>query len=92
MGHAELVALVRSRAKIHANDVEGAPFAIRERVIVIAVGDGTLDKSWVGKSGFVEHYEYDCGSGQTFPHDPMIGVRFDDGQLEEFWSEELRCV
>ena len=29
------------------------------------------------------------GCGQRFPDDPMIGVRFPDGALQEFWREEL---
>lgn len=90
MGEAELTALVRSFAKVRESDVAGAPFTIGLRVTVVAVSDGTVDDAWIGRSGLVEHYEYDCGSGQTFPHDPMIGVRFDDGQLEEFWPEELK--
>lgn len=33
--------------------------------------------------------EYNCGCGQTFPGDPMIGVRFGTLPMSEFWSEEL---
>jgi hypothetical protein len=37
--------------------------------------------------GRVAYLEYECG--QTFPGDPMIGVRFTDGATYEFWREEL---
>lgn len=43
----------------------------------------------IGKVGTVKYLEYNCGCGQTFPNDPMIGVYFDDDSVEEFWREEL---
>ena len=49
-------------------------------------------RSLVGLSGTVEYLEYDCGCGQSYPGDPMIGVRLEDGTLEEFWAEELGGV
>jgi hypothetical protein len=72
-------------------DVDGAPFKIGDHVTVLnnPNGDDTFDVRFVGQDGFVKHFEYDCGCGQTFPVDPMIGVKFDDGQIEEFWKEEL---
>jgi len=46
--------------------------------------------SFLGMVGLVEHFEYTCGCGQSYPGDPMIGVRFSDGRSDEFWKEELR--
>ena len=70
-------------------DIEGAPFRIGLAVKVTMVIDETLDDSWVGQVGEIVYYEYDCGCSQTFPHDPMIGVKFPSGRTEEFWTEEL---
>ena len=76
-------------ALIRTEDIPGAPFHIGALVTIVQVVDSTTDESFIGKSGEVVHYEYDCGCGQTFPSDPMIGVRFPDGTEEEFWTEEL---
>jgi hypothetical protein len=65
----------------------GAPFQPGDKVNVISKGDAPT--SHVGRAGVVAHLEYSCGCGQTFPEDPMIGVRFPEGELEEFWKEEL---
>lgn len=72
--------------------VEGAPFQPGERVrVVAAVDQEVLDLSeLVGAVGVVAYLEYDCGSGQTFPGDPMIGVHLDGGVEQEFWPEELQ--
>lgn len=74
---------------IRKEDIAGAPFRIGAKVTVVQVVDATGGKEFVGKTGEIVHYEYDCGCGQTFPNDPMIGVRFPDGTEEEFWTEEL---
>jgi hypothetical protein len=71
-------------------DVEGAPFRIGERVRVGGSNDETFDRCFKGRLGLVEYFEYECGCGQSFPLDPMIGVRFCNGDIEEFWAEELR--
>lgn len=65
--------------------------AIGTRVTVVAAIDvGIHDvRPFIGRAGVVDHLDYDCGCGQTYPDDPMIGVTFDDGAAEEFWSEEL---
>jgi hypothetical protein len=73
---------------IFAN-VPGAPFKIGQRVRVLRLVDDTGESSFLGKSGTVEYLEYSCGCGQLFPEDPMVGVRFPDGILEEFWRDEL---
>ncbi len=77
---------------IRPYDVPGAPLNIGLRVTVVQLCDDTAAEAWIGQVGVVEHYEYDCGCGQTYPHDPMIGVRFDNGAVEEFWIEELGLV
>lgn len=69
--------------------VDGAPFQPGDRVIVVAVGDETCDASYVGECGTVVQLEYECGCGQSYPADPMIGVAFDDADAMEFWREEL---
>ena len=72
-------------------DVDGAPFKIGDRVRVTDSRDETFDRSYKGRIGTVEYFEYECGCGQSYPNDPMIGVRFQKDQVEEFWAEELRC-
>jgi hypothetical protein len=71
--------------------IVGAPFKVGERVRVIAGADETFDSAFFGRVGIIEYFEYDCGCGQTFPNDPMIGVRFSNC-VEEFWAEELQIV
>lgn len=73
--------------------VDGAPYQPTDvvRVIMSAEAKGTLTdvSAFVGLTGVVEYLEYSCGCGQRYPDDPMIGVRFPDGVLQEFWQEEL---
>ena len=71
------------------SDVPGAPFVIGACVRVIQLTDETACPQHLGRSGVVVHFEYDCGCGQRFPDDPMIGVRMEDGTTDEFWAEEL---
>ncbi len=74
-------------------NIEGAPFNIGDKVIVLNnPADDTLNKKFIGKKGEVSFFEYDCGCGQTFPNDPMIGVKFDNGRSGEFWKEELQTA
>ena len=70
-------------------DVKGAPFRIGQAVWVRRLVDKEADPLLLGKWGFVHYFEYSCGCGQSYPQDPMIGVRFLDGTLYEFWREEL---
>ena len=70
------------------HDVAGAPFKIGERVTVVSLLDDTADAEFLGQIGWVFYFEYCCGCGQTFPNDPMIGVRFGE-RTAEFWKEEL---
>lgn len=71
--------------------IEGAPFQVHDRVRVVDAIDRELyDVSrFVGRVGRVVHLDYDCGCGQSNPGDPMIGVKFRGGVVEEFWREEL---
>jgi hypothetical protein len=75
--------------KLTYEDVWGAPFKIGALVRVGKGADETFDSRYSGCLGTVEHFEYQCGCGQTYPYDPMIGIRFRDGAIEEFWTEEL---
>lgn len=54
-----------------------------------------LHEELIGSTGKLVHYDYDCGCGQIFPHEPMIGVMIDSGMFKgkriEFWREELVC-
>jgi hypothetical protein len=73
------------------HDVEGAPFRIGDRVNVVLLADDTADAAFLGRKGRVIYFEYTCGCGQTYPGDPMIGVKF-HGKFEEFWKEELALL
>lgn len=69
-------------------NIAGAPFSIEATVrVVLALDDGA--EPYLDRIGTIEYYEYNCGCGQTFPTDPLIGVRFDPDTLYEFWKEEL---
>ena len=58
-------------------NIIGAPFKIGDWVEITSLPtDETFDKSFCGETGKVLYFEYDCGCGQSFPSDPMIGVSF----------------
>jgi hypothetical protein len=82
---------VQGSKPIHRN-VAGAPFAIGQKVLVRRLIDQTGPRRFLKKEGTVEYLEYSCGCGQHYPNDPMIGVRFPGGELEEFWPEELKAL
>ena len=67
-------------------DIDGAPFKIGDKIIILnnPSCDGTFDKEFIGKEGMIKFFEYNCGCGQTYPNDPMIGVKFDNGKVAEF--------
>jgi hypothetical protein len=73
-------------------DVPGAPFKIGTSVRVVRLADETGNRAWLGRTGTVKFFNYDCGCGQSYPDDPMIGVESPRGKIEEFWKEELRLV
>ena len=78
-------------ARPHREHVVGAPFQAGQAVRVVAAIDTEVHdvSEFVGACGTVAYLEYNCGCSQTYPEDPMIGVKFPDGRGEEFWSEEL---
>ena len=77
------------KAQLIYSDVPGAPFRIGEAVMVVSATDETCDERCLGMRGTILFFEYSCGCGETYPDDPMIGVKFADGTREEFWREEL---
>lgn len=54
--------------------------------------DTTFRVEFSGKKGIIKYFDFDCGCGQTYPIDPMIGVQFPSGEIEEFWNEELKTI
>jgi hypothetical protein len=78
-----------SQNPIYSN-VHGAPFRIGETVRVVGSEDETFDPRYKRRVGTIEYFEYECGCGQNYPNDPMIGVKFRGGKTAEFWAEELR--
>lgn len=82
------------KPKLRRIYIEGTPFRIGDAVLVLdnPNKDETFNYDFSGKQGVVEHFEYDCGCGQTFPNDPMIGIRFSNGKIAEFWKDELEMV
>jgi hypothetical protein len=52
--------------------------------------DETFNIEFSGQKGIVKYFDYDCGCGQTYPNDPMIGVEFTCGETEEYWKEEVK--
>ncbi len=73
-------------------DVPGSPFKIWEDVRIVKRSDNTVSATFVGRKGKVIYFDFSCGCGQSYPNDPMIGVYFRNGIIEEFWREELRVV
>lgn len=72
--------------------IEGSPYQPNEKVVVLDSEDETFDLQYLHKVGTVIYLEYECGCGQTYPHDPMIGVLFSNGNTAEFWKEELQRI
>jgi len=72
----------------------GAPMKIGALVkIDLTFADETADFSLDKRLGTVIYFNYDCGCGQSFPNDPMIGVvLLEQPIVEEFWKEELICI
>ena len=62
---------------------------VNQEIKVIKLSDETGEESFLGKSGTVIYFNYDCGCGQSYPNDPMIGIKFKDEVVEEFWKEEI---
>jgi hypothetical protein len=72
-------------------DLKGAPFKIGDKVKFVYRADETADRRFLNREGTVLYFEYTCGCGQTFPDDPMIGVKF-VRCVKEFWKEELSLI
>lgn len=70
-------------------DVPGAPFKIGDRVVVSGFDDETAETKYANEIGQVVYFEYECGCGQHYPDDPMIGIQFGNAEIEEFWKTEL---
>lgn len=75
-------------------NVDGAPFKIGDKIKVLnnPNNDETFNKLFISKSGLVIYYDYECDCGQNFPDDPMIGVRFENRIVEEYWKEEIKTT
>ena len=81
-----------NRARPVYTDVRDAPFQIGQVVRVCQLVDQEGEIAALGKQGVVEYFEYSCGCGQSYPRDPLIGVRFPNGDLHELWREELELT
>ncbi len=90
----QVIASTILKSDLVEHNIAGAPFSIGDKVRVLCNPnkDETFDDTLVNHTGKVIFLEYNCGCGQTFPYDPMIGVRFRNGRIEEFWKEELRTI
>lgn len=76
------------------HDVEGAPFKIGQKVKILdnPNDDETFDMKFANKIGKIRFFEYESGCGQTFPRDPMISVRLDDGKAMGFGKKNSFCL
>lgn len=85
--------MFKLKAKRIGQVVKGSPFQPGDIVRVIdAIDKESTDVSkFIGRFGKVVYLEYNCGCGQTFPNDPMIGVKFKN-RKQEFWKEELKLI
>lgn len=91
MGEQALRMLVASWAKRIYDRVEGSPYQPGQLVEFIGGNDSTVNEHLeVGARGIVLYLEYSCGSGQHYPDDPMIGIQFTCGLIEECWADELK--
>lgn len=72
--------------------VEGSPYQPNDKVLIVKFSDNTGNPEFAGKIGVVQYLEYSCGCGQSYPNDPMIGIKFSNGSLIECWSEEIQKV
>ena len=70
--------------------VEGSAYQVGDVVLVVARGgDVRMVERFLGMIGTVEELDYRNICGQRYPRDPMVCVRFADGDRDGFWSEEL---
>lgn len=73
------------------DNVPGSPYQPGDAVKIVHNIDVDVSdlRHLVGRRGRVDYLEYDCGCGQSYPGDPMVGVVLEDGLNCEFWPEEL---
>ena len=64
-------------------------FRIGDTVFVNSLSDETGLPKYLDQTGQIVYFNYDCGCGQSYPNDPMIGIIFSDGEIEEYWKEEI---
>ena len=72
--------------------IEGAPVQVGDVVKIVDAVEtdiNTETTKYIGRFGRVLSMDYDCGCGQTYPGDPMVLVRFSNGDEWEFWKEEF---
>ena len=75
------------------NDVKHE-YEIKEgdRVQFTEAADETSAVEHLGKTGTVKGLSYPTDIGASYPNDPFIAVKFDDGSYEHFWTEELTVL
>ena len=75
-------------------DINGAPCKILNKVVILNNPnmDKTFNEAYVSEIGEVVYFEYECGCGQSYPNDPMIGIKFANEKIEEYWIEELKII
>jgi hypothetical protein len=73
------------------DNIHGAPFEIGDAIKVNEqnICDSTFENKFIGLEGIIIFFEYNCGCCQSYPNDPMIGVQFPNGEIFEFWKEEI---
>jgi len=64
---------------------------IGKTVKVISATDETIDSTRIGLTGVVTYLNTNGQTGNT-ENDPLWGVKFPDGVVEYFWTEELSVV
>lgn len=57
-------------------------------VKVVSLTDETATKKLLNKTGMVIYLDGFEGVGNT-KKDPLIGVEFENGKVDDFWTEEL---
>lgn len=77
-------------------DIEGAPFHIGANITVTNLVDintfttpEEAEEQYIGQEGVLVYYEYECACAQSYPDDPMIAVKLENGEIQEFWKDEL---
>jgi hypothetical protein len=82
--------------------VPGSPYQPGDWVVIVQLIDvwsfdhlevEDPEALYVGRLGRIAYLNYDCGAGQSFPGDPMMGVVFPmlrgTPRTDEFWMDEV---